>query len=554
MESLTSPGPGEEPPRSRSGRDRGDPGVRAAWRWSALSIALLMLVAVSAAVTLLEASVLYGRLEVSPTGPRLQPGRWLFAAGAVLVPSVLACCTMVPWVLIRLAREAAQKTATQRTLEHAKSLLHRAEEVARMGHWQISHEPDGARVVWSDSIFEMLGHPPQSFEPTPEVVIASYHPDDREQVRSTLTRAMETGEPFEFEARALGRDERARIVKTQGRAERDASGRGATLFGVVRDVTEARARDAIVREHAELFRVITDGVSEAVILLDDARRVVSWNPAAQDLFGVSSDRARGRVFDQVVRLQQLEQGSTTLDLLPAADGADVHRWESVDPRGRRRTVEISEGRLEAGGPARSILLVRDVTKRVETERELRRSARYDELTSLLNRGYFWRRADEEVEKARDADFDRPLTLLLMDIDHFKSVNDERGHPEGDLALARFARCCADRFRSTDLLGRIGGEEFGVLLVGADAVKGRAIAEELRATIEALPIEGQTGRFGLTVSIGVAQVDLDDAAPLDDAGRRADEALYRAKSSGRNRVDLAPHPGGRSVRVIGDVRT
>jgi diguanylate cyclase (GGDEF)-like protein len=186
-----------------------------------------------------------------------------------------------------------------------------------------------------------------------------------------------------------------------------------------------------------------------------------------------------------------------------------------------------------------VLLVRDVTLRAENERELRRRARFDELTGLVNRGYFWRHAGEEVERARRDG--HTLAMLFVDLDHFKEVNDARGHAEGDLALTRFARCCESRFRATDLVGRVGGEEFAVLLFGADTARATASAEKLRAAVEVLEIEGSPGSFRVTASIGVAELDLDLEDPLGDASRRADEALYAAKAAGRNRVRTAAPP-------------
>jgi diguanylate cyclase (GGDEF)-like protein/PAS domain S-box-containing protein len=518
-------------------------------RWVALALGALVVLAGAATVTLLEASVLYGQVGPAARFPGARPGGWLFVAGAVLVPALLFSCLFIPWLLLSLNREVEQKLRTQRDLEDARTSLLRAENMAGVGHWRIDYSNKQVRVDWSDSIFRILGHEPQSFLPTPQRIIEAYHPDDRPEVERIHAHALETAEPFQYELRAVRRDGSVRNVVTQGIAERDRDGRVTSLFGVAQDVTDARERDSALQAQAERLRVITDGMSEGVVMLDAEGRVVFWNPAATELFGVSIEYAQGRVFEQLVHLDDADSGSTTLDLVPTSGEVEVVRKESTDPRGNTRTLEMTRDVLEADQPANEILIVRDVTRRAENERELHRRARYDELTGLLNRGYFWRRAREEVEHAREDG--RPVTLLILDIDHFKRINDERGHAEGDLALARFARCCSNRFRASDLVGRIGGEEFGVLLVGADDTRGRGAAEKLRMTVEQTPIDGEKGPFRLTVSVGVAAIDVDREEALDEASRRADQALYRAKAEGRNRVCVAtldaPEPTGAERR-------
>lgn len=508
---------------------------RSSWtRWVGFTVVLLVLTAGAATVTLLEASVLYGRSELSGGGLAAEPGRWLFFAGAVLVPALIGTCAVVPWLLVSLTREVAEKEAAQRQFSHTRNLLMRAEELAQVGHWHATIEGAEKRIEWSDAIFRIMGYPPGSFTPTENRIYEAYHPDDRELAQQSILDAIRTGRPFQYQARVLRQDGSLRFTVTQGVAEQDRSGRTLALFGVVQDVTEARQRDVELREQAERLRIITEGMSDGVVVLDAQGRVEFWNPAAARLFGVSAERAQGSRFEELVVLQESDPGSTTLDLLPTADRPDTRRVVHVDAAGREKTLELTQDLVTKGRAGRQIVLVRDVTRRAENERELQRRARYDELTGLLNRGSFWKRAGEEVDHARREG--RPLTLLVADIDHFKRVNDLRGHSEGDLALARFSRCCSGRFRATDIIGRLGGEEFGVLLVGADVARGLQAAEKLRSEVEALSIIGRDGEFKLTVSIGVAAVDVDLDDPLAVASDRADRALYRAKRGGRNRVE------------------
>ncbi len=172
--------------------------------------------------------------------------------------------------------------------------------------------------------------------------------------------------------------------------------------------------------------------------------------------------------------------------------------------------------------------------------DLRRLARRDGLTGLLNRTALM--GDGEQHLAQSLHQQRPFAAMLLDLDHFKRINDTRGHPVGDEVLHHAARTLQRSLRGRDrLLGRYGGEEFVLLLPDTGMEQAMALAERLRATLEASPLHREGGTIGITASIGVAVAD---AAPgLESLLARADAALYRAKAAGRNHVacDLAMEP-------------
>jgi diguanylate cyclase (GGDEF)-like protein len=168
-------------------------------------------------------------------------------------------------------------------------------------------------------------------------------------------------------------------------------------------------------------------------------------------------------------------------------------------------------------------------------RDLRRLARRDGLTGLLNRRAMHELLDRHAGQRRRA-ADR-FSVLMIDVDHFKAVNDRHGHATGDRALAHIARLMTQLLRGEDRLGRLGGEEFAVLLPASDLTRALAEAERLRLGVAAAPLLDDALSLALTVSIGVAEW----AGPSEDPLRllaRADAALYRAKRDGRNRVESA----------------
>jgi diguanylate cyclase (GGDEF)-like protein len=169
-----------------------------------------------------------------------------------------------------------------------------------------------------------------------------------------------------------------------------------------------------------------------------------------------------------------------------------------------------------------------------SQRELEQSARLDYLTGIYNRG-----AIEELAAGMIASTQRhgtPLALMVVDIDHFKRINDELGHAAGDKALAATVTMIHGLLRAGDLIGRLGGEEFLVLMPDTDAVQARTAAERMRARVEAAPVSFLGIERPLTVSIGVAEYRVEDGG-FGPLLLRADRALYVAKRSGRNQVQL-----------------
>ena len=171
----------------------------------------------------------------------------------------------------------------------------------------------------------------------------------------------------------------------------------------------------------------------------------------------------------------------------------------------------------------------------EQQRELERLARTDPLTGLLNRRSFFEEARRELAWVQRTG--QPAALILLDLDLFKRINDTYGHAAGDAVLCEVAALLRTDRRVTDVLGRLGGEEFALLVRGASLDDGWALAERLRAQLAALEVDHE-GRIATTTgSFGVAPLRSDDRVP-DEAVQRADAAMYAAKRGGRNRVERA----------------
>jgi diguanylate cyclase (GGDEF)-like protein len=188
--------------------------------------------------------------------------------------------------------------------------------------------------------------------------------------------------------------------------------------------------------------------------------------------------------------------------------------------------------LPAGYVATSMLIILMMASDISAK--LKKMAVQDELTGLLNRRGFEEYGTRAFAAARRTG--NSMSVIMTDIDRFKYINDKFGHAAGDMALAHFARLFAESRRKEDVVARVGGEEFAVLLPGTDLRDAMAIADQLCAKIGSTPLETTVVGLPMTSSFGVAAISAKDKS-LDDMLLRADRALYRSKRAGRNQVDL-----------------
>ncbi|MCB1777651.1 MAG: GGDEF domain-containing protein [Candidatus Competibacteraceae bacterium] len=192
--------------------------------------------------------------------------------------------------------------------------------------------------------------------------------------------------------------------------------------------------------------------------------------------------------------------------------------------------------LDASPPKLTLIAHENITERKRLEVALQTMATTDDLTGLANRRHFLARLTEEQARLQRQGNQRAVVLML-DLDYFKSGNDRFGHAAGDMALQHCAALMQNSVRKIDQVGRIGGEEFAILLSGADQATAQIFAERLRQKIMDTPVVYKGHAIPITVSVGIAALTTQDVT-IDTVLSRADAALYRAKAEGRNRMALA----------------
>lgn len=272
--------------------------------------------------------------------------------------------------------------------------------------------------------------------------------------------------------------------------------------------------------------------------LDREARIRSWNPGAAKLTGLSADDVVDAPYAQLFH-QEGQRNNQPQQALAFCRAHQHVREEQLRAKadGSRFIADVSMdlARADSGEILAFVEVFEAITAAREREEALYRQATRDTLTDVANRGHFGEVAGKEIERALR--FHEPLSIALLDIDHFKQVNDTHGHGPGDRALIAFAREVEANVRSIDLLGRIGGEEFALMLPRASAGSAAEMLQRLRQVVAAIRVPADDGQvFGFTMSAGVSE-RRPQARSQQDLLREADAALYRARRKGRNQVQV-----------------
>jgi diguanylate cyclase (GGDEF)-like protein/PAS domain S-box-containing protein len=304
---------------------------------------------------------------------------------------------------------------------------------------------------------------------------------------------------------------------------------------------QVQARTAELQESEQQFRSYYDLGLIGMAITVPTKGWVQFNDRLCQILGYSRADLMTKTWSEITHPDDLAADITQFNRVMAGEieGYTLDKRFIRHDGGIVYTVlSVRIVRNPDGSPLHFVAMVQDITERKALELELRRLATTDALTDLDNRRHFLAQVTQEL--ARFKRYAKPTALLMIDLDHFKRVNDTHGHAAGDAVLRHCATVARQILRKVDVMGRLGGEEFAALLPGTDGNGARLLAERLRQIIADSPTPAAGGLIEVTASIGVTLFALSDAA-ADTVLARADRALYRAKDQGRNRVEIELPP-------------
>ncbi len=421
------------------------------------------------------------------------------------------------------------------------SLLVKAEEVAGTGSFERNLHT--GETEYSPGLRRILGLPPQG-QITREQLLALIDPDDLPIVEEAVQRAIRDRRPLMFQIRIKRPDQQVQAIRTSGGVIIGQDDQPAALVGTVRDVTD----EVSAQTARELLSRVVESSDDAIITKSREGTITSWNHGAERLYQYTSQEAIGRPISIIEPPELRGQQDEILRRVFAGESLERFETERVCKDGRRIFVSLTISPVRGADDQiiSAAVVARDITERRRYEERLKYLADHDQLTGLFNR----RRFEEELKRefARAGRYHSTGAVISIDLDNFKSINDSAGHAAGDTVLLAVARAMGERFRSTDVLARIGGDEFALLLTNVDEADARAAAEDLLGALRACrPVFGGKA-LKVHASIGVAMFQPDDATS-DEMQIFADLAMYAAKNSGGDRVTIFSTEDGRQARSL-----
>ena len=301
------------------------------------------------------------------------------------------------------------------------------------------------------------------------------------------------------------------------------------IIGVLSDITELQKAENALNESNERLETLLFMLPVGIILIDyETRLIMEINPYAVMILGVTREQVVGRKCHECIC--PIKPGSCLIQA-PEME-IDRSEGELIHASGERIPVFKSAITMKFADKTVILECFQDISDIKKLENLLKEQARTDYLTGLFNRMFFFERAHQELSRSRR--YQRDLSVVVFDIDYFKKINDRFGHPAGDAVLRRISGICRDVFRQSDIIGRLGGEEFGVILVECNLEQAEIAAERLRQRVASEIFEYDTIEISCTISLGIAE-RTENADDVDSLLKRADNELYRAKNSGRNCV-------------------
>ena len=311
------------------------------------------------------------------------------------------------------------------------------------------------------------------------------------------------------------------------------------LMAVISDITQVVKRERQLKQSEAWFNAVLTGITDyALMSLDASGRIEAWNQSISRVTGHAERAVVGhdmtvfhspgsitphRIAD---RLLEADANGWSLDngWCVRADGSRFWANTMIAPLSREEN--------QPQGDQGYALIIRDISDKREAGDSAMRASSCDYLTGIANRRTFFEAAELELERWRR--FPRPLSMITIDADFFKKINDTWGHPAGDDVLRNLALTLAATVREIDVVARLGGEEFAALLPSTDLEGALRLAERFRSAVASQRIKIGEQEIRYTVSVGVASMD-DQVAGVDHLLKLADRALYAAKNAGRNRV-------------------
>jgi len=446
-----------------------------------------------------------------------------------VISAVIIIMSFIGSFLLNCSKQAEE--ALQKSESQFRKLVENIHEVFWM------ENAEGTELLYVSPAYEQIwGRSCQSFYENPQDWINSIHTEDRERVVNAFLQFRESG-IYSEEFRIVQPDGSTRWIWDRGFLIRNESGEIQNVGGIAEDITKRKLVETSLKESEERFRSFITSAPVCIHEIDLDGRLTSMNPCGLKMMNITDEsEVCGLPYINVVIE---EERPYVAELMSKAFDGHVSIFEfKVNTNGELKYYSsIFIPIKNTAGQVKLLMgITTDITERKQAVERLSHQASHDALTGLVNRRVLDQRLNDEIQRA--SRYKHILSVFMLDLDHFKSINDNYGHQTGDTVLRNFAKVLESSIRNTDYAVRYGGEEFIVILPETPLPKAKELAERLCNQIAESTFTTEDDKdLNLTVSIGIATYP-EHAQSSQTLIEVADSVMYAAKKAGRNQVKTA----------------
>jgi diguanylate cyclase (GGDEF)-like protein/PAS domain S-box-containing protein len=423
-----------------------------------------------------------------------------------------------------------QKRSEQRLLESERRLRD-SQAYAHVGFWELF--ADKQRAQWSDEVYRIAGIEPHGNPAGPATLERLVHPDDFPRVIASLRNSLDTGREHRIEYRILRPDGETRWGECRARAQSDDRGRTEKLVGFLQDITERKQAELALQQSEERFELAMLGANDGLFDWDLESGDIYFSPRWKSMLGYADNELPNHLDSW----RELARSAGREDVIRILESRHVGQRDKFEmeyqlPHRSGYAVDLLARAYikkdKNAVPVRVVGTHVDISARKQAEKEIQHLAFHDSLTGLPNRLLFNESLAQNLTNfARDK---MVFAVHLLDLDHFKEINDSLGHPVGDQLLVAVARRIRGVVRANDMLARLGGDEFALIQRGvSDTGEVSILARKIvNAMNEAFQLQDNLVRTAVSIGIAIPAADDVDASRLMSF---ADVAMYKAKKNG-----------------------